>query len=62
VAAWSDYDLAAGLEKELGKPVRVANDADLQGGAVVKGTGLEVVITLGTGLGTAVYHPSAVFS
>jgi polyphosphate glucokinase len=42
--------------------VRVANDADLQGGAVVKGTGLEVVITLGTGLGTAVYHPSAVFS
>jgi len=56
VAAWSGYDLAGALEKELGKPARVANDADLQGGAVVKGEGLEVVITLGTGLGTAVYH------
>jgi polyphosphate glucokinase len=55
-AAWSDYGLAAALEKELGKPARVANDADLQGGAVVKGEGLEVVITLGTGLGTAVYQ------
>ena len=56
VADWSGYDLAAALEKELGKPARVANDADLQGGAVVKGEGLEVVITLGTGLGTAIYH------
>lgn len=56
VAAWSGYDLAGALEKEFGKPARVANDADLQGGAVVKGEGLEVVITLGTGLGTAVYH------
>jgi polyphosphate glucokinase len=55
-AAWSGYDLAGALEKELGKPARVTNDADLQGGAVVKGEGLEVVITLGTGLGTAVYH------
>jgi polyphosphate glucokinase len=56
VAAWSGYDLAAALEKELGKPARVANDADLQGAAVVKGQGLEVVITLGTGLGTAVFQ------
>jgi len=44
-AAWSGYDLAGALEKELGKPARVTNDADLQGGAVVKGEGLEVVIT-----------------
>jgi polyphosphate glucokinase len=56
VAAWSGFDLAEALGKELGKPARVANDADLQGGAVVKGVGLEVVITLGTGLGTAVYQ------
>jgi polyphosphate glucokinase len=56
VAAWSGYDLAAALEKEFGKPARVANDADMQGGAVVKGEGLEVVITLGTGLGTAIYQ------
>jgi polyphosphate glucokinase len=56
VEAWANYDLAAALEKELGKPARVANDADMQGGAVVKGEGLEVVITLGTGLGTAVFR------
>jgi polyphosphate glucokinase len=40
----------------LGKPTRVANDADLQGAAVVKGKGLELVITLGTGVGTGLYE------
>jgi polyphosphate glucokinase len=34
--------------------VRIANDADLQGLAVVSGNGLEIVITLGTGFGTAI--------
>jgi polyphosphate glucokinase len=50
---WADVDLAAKLEKALGKPTRVVNDADMQGLGVVKGTGLELVITLGTGFGTA---------
>jgi polyphosphate glucokinase len=35
------------------KPVRIANDADMQGLGVVREQGLEMVITLGTGLGTA---------
>jgi polyphosphate glucokinase len=39
----------------LGKPTKVANDADVQGAAVVNGDGLELVITLGTGFGTAVF-------
>jgi polyphosphate glucokinase len=53
--AWSKFDLAAGLTAALGKPTKVANDADIQGAAVVKGDGLEVVITLGTGFGSAVF-------
>jgi polyphosphate glucokinase len=33
----------------------VANDADIQGLAVIEGRGLEMLITLGTGLGSAMY-------
>ncbi len=55
VTAWSDFDLAGALAQALGKPCRVANDADVQGLAVVKGDGFEVVITLGTGFGTAFF-------
>ena len=55
VKAWSDFDLAGALAKSIGKPCRVANDADVQGLAVVQGNGFEVVITLGTGFGTAYF-------
>jgi len=50
---WKDFDLSKRLEKELGKPTRVVNDADMQGLGIVSGKGLEMVITLGTGFGTA---------
>jgi polyphosphate glucokinase len=53
--AWHDFDLAGALSSSLGKPTRVANDADVQGAAVVAGSGLELVITLGTGFGTAIF-------
>ena len=53
VAKWGGFDLAAGLAEQLLKPCRVLNDADLQALDVVKGPGVEVVITLGTGFGTA---------
>jgi polyphosphate glucokinase len=55
LTAWSDFDLAGALAKSIGKPCRVANDADVQGAAVVQGNGFEVVITLGTGFGTAFF-------
>jgi polyphosphate glucokinase len=55
MTAWSDFDLAGALARALGKPCRVANDADVQGLAVVKGEGFEVVITLGTGFGTGFF-------
>jgi polyphosphate glucokinase len=52
---WKEFDLAGALGRALGKPVRVANDADVQGLAVVEGKGVEIVITLGTGFGSAFY-------
>jgi polyphosphate glucokinase len=55
VKAWSGFDLAGALSDALGKPTKVANDADVQGAAVVQGSGLEFVITLGTGFGTACF-------
>ncbi len=53
--AWAGYDLATALQEAIGRPTRVANDADVQGLAVIAGTGLEMVLTLGTGFGTALY-------
>ncbi len=55
VKAWSNFDLAAALTESLGMATKVANDADVQGAAVVAGKGLELVITLGTGFGTALF-------
>ncbi|WP_448698580.1 ROK family protein [Mucilaginibacter sp. AW1-3] len=50
---WAGFDLAKALQKNLGKPTRVVNDADMQGLGVVDGKGFEMVVTLGTGFGTA---------
>lgn len=55
VEAWTGYDLAGELTRRLGRPTKVVNDADLQGAAVVSGTGLELVVTLGTGVGTGLF-------
>ncbi|MGA9773140.1 MAG: ROK family protein [Blastocatellia bacterium] len=49
------YDLGLALEKQLGRSVRVLNDADMQGYAAIEGTGVEMVITLGTGFGSALF-------
>ena len=54
--SWRGYDLAGEVGTRLGKPTRAANDADLQGAAVVRGEGLEMVVTLGTGVGTALFY------
>lgn len=56
VRAWAGFDLATALETQLRRPTRVVNDADLQGAAAVEGRGPELVITLGTGFGTALFH------
>lgn len=53
--ALKGFDLAAALQERLGKPVRVINDADMQGYGAIEGKGLEMVITLGTGFGSALF-------
>ena len=50
---WKGFDLASAMRKTLKKPVKLLNDADVQGLAVIQGKGLELVCTLGTGFGTA---------
>ena len=52
---WMGFDLATKLSRTLGKPVRVANDADVQGFAAISGHGVELLITLGTGFGSALF-------
>lgn len=55
VEAWSGRDIAADLEGVLGCPVLVLNDAEVHGAGVVSGSGVELVLTLGTGLGSALF-------
>ena len=53
--SWIGFDLDRALTRALGKPVRCCNDADVQGLGVVKGKGVELVITLGTGFGSSLF-------
>ena len=53
--AWEGFDFCSALTGLTGRPARVANDADVQGAAVIQGSGVEFVLTLGTGLGSAMY-------
>lgn len=55
-AAWEGFDLAHSLAETFQLPTKVVNDADMQGCAVVRGQGLEFVMTLGTGVGTALFN------
>ena len=52
---WREFDLQGAIQQASGKPTRVVNDADLQGYGVISGTGVELVLTLGTGLGSGLY-------
>jgi polyphosphate glucokinase len=54
-AAWIGHNLQAEIETLTGVPTRVLNDADLQGYGVIEGNGVEMVLTLGTGVGSALF-------
>jgi polyphosphate glucokinase len=54
--AWHDFPLAQVLAERLGVPARLANDATVQGLGVIAGHDLECVITLGTGMGFALFE------
>ena len=56
-AAWAGFPLAAEMSKRFGKkPAKIVNDAEMQGLGIIKGKGLELVLTLGTGAGTALFR------
>ena len=54
--AWAGYPLREAVAERLALPVRAVNDADMAGCAVVAGHGMEFVVTLGTGIGTALFQ------
>jgi polyphosphate glucokinase len=54
--AWRNYGLQQAVSRRFGKPARLLNDAEVQGLGIVAGRGLEVVLTLGTGVGSAVFR------
>lgn len=53
---FAGFKLVRVLERALGAPVRACNDADMQGYGAIHGHGVEMVITLGTGFGTAIFQ------
>lgn len=52
---WVGFALQHELQKRWKKPVRVANDAAVQGYGAIKGDGVELALTLGTGLGSSLF-------
>ena len=52
---WLGFDFAEAIHRRLGKPVKIKNDAEIQGYGAISGSGVELVITLGTGFGSALF-------
>lgn len=53
---WLCFELEREIIQRLGKPTRVKNDAEIQGYGAIAGEGVELVVTLGTGFGSALFH------
>ncbi|MGB8183100.1 MAG: ROK family protein [Stellaceae bacterium] len=53
---WAGFQLDGALTRQLRKPARVLNDADVQGLGAIEGRGLECVLTLGTGVGSSLFE------
>ena len=53
---WRDFDVQKAIGTKLGIPTLVLNDAEVHGAGIITGSGYEVVITLGTGLGFAIFY------
>lgn len=54
-AGWTEFPLTERIIAATGKPARAANDAGVQGLGVIDGVGVELVLTLGTGMGFALF-------
>ncbi len=55
VELWANFDMRGAVEDRFQLPALVLNDAQVAGAGVITGIGLEMVITLGTGLGNAIF-------
>jgi polyphosphate glucokinase len=55
VSQWHGFDARTALAEAFGLPTLVLNDAEVHGAGVVAGTGCELMLTLGTGLGCALF-------
>ena len=55
VEQWARFDMGAAISGRLGIPSLILNDAEVAGCGVVTGHGHEMIVTLGTGLGNAVF-------
>ena len=55
LALWQGIDIESAISEHFKKPAIVLNDAEVHGAGLINGSGLEVVITLGTGLGFAIF-------
>jgi polyphosphate glucokinase len=53
--SWKRFPLEKKLNKIFSRPCFVMNDADLHGFKVISGKGTELVISLGTGVGSALF-------
>lgn len=53
---WAGFDLAKAILDRTHRPTRVLNDAGVQGYGVIEGKGVEMILTLGTGMGCALYN------
>jgi polyphosphate glucokinase len=55
VSQWENFDARTTLTNAWNMPTIVLNDAEIHGAGVIAGAGLELVLTLGTGLGSAIF-------
>ncbi len=53
---WHGFALAHEIGTQLGKPARMLNDASIQGLGVIDGRDIECVLTMGTGMGFALFR------
>ncbi len=53
--AWAGFPLEKHLAERFGRPARVLNDAEVQGLGVIRGVGMEMILTLGTGAGIGIF-------
>ena len=53
--AWRGFDIQSAVSDHFKVPALVLNDAEVHAAGVISGSGLEVVMTLGTGFGFSIF-------